>query len=84
MTTTMATAPKPPTASGVRPPPKPASLTFSRALFAFTATDAEELSFAEGDLLFIVDDKSDPDWWRARCRGKVGMITKSHRVVQFV
>jgi hypothetical protein len=23
--------------------------------------------------LYIIDDKSAPDWWRARCRGKEGL-----------
>ena len=55
-------APKPP----VKPPVKPKNLKFVRALFAYTAKDQDELSFSEGDLLYIVDDKSDKSWWRAR------------------
>ena len=22
----------------------------------------------------MIDDASDPDWWRARCRGKEGLV----------
>jgi hypothetical protein len=40
---------------------------------SFQAQDSDELSFSEGDLLYIIDDKSAPDWWRARCRGKEGL-----------
>lgn len=58
----------------VKPPPKPKSLKFVRAVFAYTGGDEDELSFEEGDLLYIVDDKSDKDWWRARCRGKEGLV----------
>lgn len=56
------------------PPPKPKNLRFHRALFAYTAQEQDELSFSEGDLLVIVDDKSDKDWWKARCRGKEGLV----------
>ena len=57
-----------------KPPPKPKNLKFSRALFAYQAKENDELSFKEDDILFILDDKSDPDWWRARCHGKEGLV----------
>lgn len=61
-------------ASGpAKPPPKPAkpsNLKFFRAQFAFVASEEGELSFNEGDLLSILDDKSDPDWWKARIKVK--------------
>lgn len=50
----------------VKPPPKPKNVKFSRALFPYTSKEEDELSFEEGDLLYIIDDSSDPDWWRAR------------------
>ena len=50
----------------VKPPPKPKNVRFSRALFPYTSKEEDELSFEEGDLLYIIDDSSDPDWWRAR------------------
>ncbi len=62
--------PKPP----VRPPPKPNTLRFARAQFAYTAKEADELSFNEGDLLYVLDCTTDPSWWRARCRGKEGLV----------
>ena len=49
-----------------KPPPKPKNVKFSRALFPYASKEADELSFEEGDLLYIIDDTSDPDWWRAR------------------
>ena len=54
--------PKPP----VKPAVKPKNLKFVRALFGYSAKDQDELSFLEGDLLYIIDDKSDQGWWRAR------------------
>ena len=32
------------------------------------------MSFEEGDLLYVLDDSSDPDWFKARCRGKEGLV----------
>ena len=55
-------------------PPKPKNLKFVRASFAYKAKDSEELSFDQGDLLYILDDVSDPDWWKARCKGKEGFV----------
>jgi len=58
----------------VKPPPKPKNMKFTRALFSYTSKEEDEISFEEGDLLYIIDDSSDPDWWRARCRGKEGLV----------
>jgi len=64
-----------------KPPPKPAkpsNMKFVRAQFAFVASEEGELSFNEGDLLSILDDKSDPDWWKAKIKGKEGMVPKTY------
>ena len=58
----------------VKPPPKPKNIKFSRALFSYTSKEEDELSFSEGDLLYIIDDASDHDWWLARCHGKEGLV----------
>eukprot|EP00095_Tigriopus_kingsejongensis_P005049 snap_masked-scaffold1150_size58936-processed-gene-0.4 protein:Tk05049 transcript:snap_masked-scaffold1150_size58936-processed-gene-0.4-mRNA-1 annotation:"osteoclast-stimulating factor 1-like" len=67
-----------------KPPPKPSkpsNLKFVRALFAYQCqTEEGELSFAEGDLLYIIDDKSDKDWWKARCRGKEGLVPANYLI----
>ena len=68
---TLTVKPRPPGATAGKPPPKPKkpeNFKFLRAQFAFIATDEDELSFNEGDLLYILDDKSDPDWWKARVK----------------
>ena len=48
------------------PPPKPRSLNqeFARALFDYTASDPEELSFKEGDVLYVVEKGNDQEWWK--------------------
>lgn len=54
-------------------PPKPKNQKFHRATFSHSAEADDELSFQEGDLLYILDD-NDSFWWRARVRGKEGLI----------
>ena len=44
-----------------------------RAVFNYKAEEEDELSFSEGDILYVLDS-SDPDWWKARCRGVEGLI----------
>lgn len=60
------------------PPPKPSNLKFVRATFAYVAKDSDELSFEEGDLLYILDWTTDPAWWKARCRGKEGLVPSNY------
>ena len=57
------------------PPRKPTNLQFVRAKFNHTTSEADELSFVEGDLLYILDS-SDNDWWKARCRGQITRFEK--------
>jgi len=62
------------------PPPKP-KLTqdFAKALFEYTATDSEELSFKEGDVLYIVEKNTvDGEWWKARLRGRDGFVPSNY------
>ena len=55
-------------------PPKPQKAKFVRANHAYVAKEEDELGFDEGDLLYILDWTSDPEWWRARNRGKEGLV----------
>ena len=74
---TLTVKPRPPGTMAGKPPPKPKkpeNFKFLRAQFAFIATDEDELSFNEGDLLYILDDKSDPDWWKARVKVCASLI----------
>ena len=63
--------PRPTGTSPAKPPPKPkkpSSLKFVRAQYGFIASEEGELTFNEGDLICILDDKSDPDWCKARVK----------------
>lgn len=44
-----------------------------KAVYEYRAQEADEISFHEGDILYIVDT-SDPDWWKARCRNQEGLV----------
>ncbi|XP_011858531.1 PREDICTED: osteoclast-stimulating factor 1-like isoform X1 [Vollenhovia emeryi] len=45
-----------------------------RTLCKYTAQRADELSFDEGDLLYVYDRDTDPNWWRAKCGDQKGLI----------
>merc|ERR1711997_775158 len=62
-------------AAPIKPPPKTKNLKFVRADFPYEAKEDDELSFAEGDLLMIIDNfDQDPAWWIARFKGKEGLV----------
>ena len=50
------------------------------ALYSFTGSNSEELSFEKGDKLVIIDKPpEDPEWWKARnSRGDVGLVPRNY------
>jgi len=56
-----------------KPQPKPRNVKIMRAIFDYNAEEEDELSFSVGDILYILDQSED-DWWKARCKGKEGLI----------
>ncbi|XP_022253569.1 osteoclast-stimulating factor 1-like isoform X3 [Limulus polyphemus] len=66
-------APTPP-----KPAPKPGQVKVVRALYRYSAQQPDELSFEEGDILYILDMITDPNWWKASCDGKVGLIPSNY------
>ncbi|KAK7489244.1 hypothetical protein BaRGS_00019496 [Batillaria attramentaria] len=71
----MSTAPRP-----SRPPPpipKPGHVKVVRALYAYEAQQPDELTFDEGDTLYILE-KSDKDWWKAKCGRNTGLIPSNY------
>jgi len=42
----------------------------------------DELSFQEGDLLYVFDEVTDPNWWKARCGNRTGLIPSNYGMVQ--
>lgn len=49
-----------------------------RAVYKYVANNPDELSFEEGDTLYITD-MSDPNgWWKAKCNNKAGLIPSNY------
>ncbi|CAL8143801.1 unnamed protein product [Orchesella dallaii] len=57
--------------------PKPGKVTVLRALYGYSAQQEDELTFSEGDILYLVD-QTDANWWKARCGMKVGLIPANY------
>nr|CAH0101571.1 unnamed protein product [Daphnia galeata] len=55
-------------------PPKPGQVKVVRALYAYKAQHPDELSFEEGELLYVMDSSSDPNWLKAKCGTCVGLV----------
>jgi len=56
------------------PPSRPGHVQVVKAIYPYTALRPDELTFEEGDMLYIID-KSDPNgWWKARVGNKTGLI----------
>ena len=45
----------------------------ARALYEYTATNADEVSLVENEPLTVID-KTDPDWWKIDRDGVVGIV----------
>ena len=50
--------------------------------FSSSNIKADELSFDEGDLLYILD-MSSSDWWKARCGKEQGLIPSNYGIYVF-
>uniref|UniRef100_A0A1I8EKG4 Osteoclast-stimulating factor 1 n=1 Tax=Wuchereria bancrofti TaxID=6293 RepID=A0A1I8EKG4_WUCBA len=61
-----------------KPAPKPGRVTVYRALYDYKAQNDKELSFNEGDLLYVSDSSNDVQWWPARCRNQTGLIPANY------
>ncbi|XP_065337231.1 osteoclast-stimulating factor 1-like [Cloeon dipterum] len=58
--------------------PKPGKIKVVRALYAYTAQSADELTFQEGDVLYVFDQITDPNWWKAKCGSNIGLIPSNY------
>lgn len=46
-------------------------------MYNYDAQQDDELTFEEGDTLYILD-MSNKDWWKAKCGGKTGLIPSNY------
>lgn len=49
-----------------------------KALYTYNAKRPEEISFSEGDLIYVSDMVSDKNWWRARCNNLDGYVPSNY------
>lgn len=63
-------------------PQKPGLVKVFKALYKYEATQPDELSFQEGDILYIPASEMTPSdgdaWWKATCRGVSGLIPSNY------
>jgi len=55
-------------------PPKPGHVKVLRALYKYTAQYPDELSFEEGDVLYVTGTSTEPNWVKATCGNRSGII----------
>uniref|UniRef100_A0A1I7WFZ1 Osteoclast-stimulating factor 1 n=1 Tax=Heterorhabditis bacteriophora TaxID=37862 RepID=A0A1I7WFZ1_HETBA len=71
----MATSQQPP-----KPAPKPGRVKVYRALYDYSARSDQEMSFSEGDLLYVSDQGPNNHWLPAICGGKKGLVPVNHDI----
>ncbi|ORY48730.1 ankyrin [Rhizoclosmatium globosum] len=64
------------------PPPRPTrpgkkEIAVVEAKFAYTAQNPDELSFEEGDILYVLQ-KDDAGWWKCRSGDKEGLVPANY------
>jgi len=61
-------------------PSKPGLVRVFKALYTYDAGGDDELSFAEGDILYIpaAEITEDSGWWKGTCHGKTGLIPSNY------
>jgi len=61
-------------------PSKPGLVRVFKALYTYEATQPDELSFHEGDILYIpaTEIAEEGGWWRGTCHGTTGLIPSNY------
>ncbi|XP_076637856.1 osteoclast-stimulating factor 1-like [Colletes latitarsis] len=57
---------------------KPGKVKVVRALYKYTAQNADEISFDEGELLYVYDKNIEPNWWKAKCGDQDGLVPANY------
>ena len=57
---------------------KPGKVKVVRALYKYAAQSADELSFDEGELLYVYEKDVEPNWWRAKCGDREGLVPANY------
>ena len=62
----------------IKPPPKPGQVKVYRALYDYAAQRSDELSFSEGDMIYILDMISDKSWFKAKIGSNQGLVPSNY------
>jgi len=57
--------------------PKPGMVKVYKAIYSYASQHADELSFDEGDRLYV-SDQSESGWWRATVKGRSGLVPSNY------
>jgi hypothetical protein len=68
-----ATSPKPP----AMPPTRAAPAT-AVALYDFSSSEADDLTFKSGDVIVLLSSPDGEDWWQGEIKGRVGMFPRTY------
>ncbi len=49
-----------------------------KALYDYKSQRNDELSFSEGDLIYILDMTSDPNWFKAKTNNRIGLVPANY------
>ena len=78
MKTSGSSSPKAPPPVPRSSKPKPMVQPQARALYAYEALAPDELTLKVGDVVKVLDQTTDPDWWRGYCKGMEGLFPSNH------
>ncbi|CAJ0566069.1 unnamed protein product, partial [Mesorhabditis spiculigera] len=65
-------------------PPRPGRIRVFRALYDYQARSDQEMSFSEGDLVYVSEEGPNADWLSARCGGQKGLVPANYVVSEKV
>lgn len=60
------------------PPSRPGHVQVVRAMYNYAAQQNDELSFQEGDILYITDKSGNTGWWKGKVGNKEGLIPSNY------
>jgi hypothetical protein len=49
-------------------------------MFDFNAQRPDEISFSEGDLIYVIDMITDKNWFKAKVNDKIGLVPSNYSI----
>jgi hypothetical protein len=51
-------------------------------MYDFKAQRPDEISFSEGDLIYVIDMISDKNWFKAKINDKIGLVPSNYSMLK--